>query len=45
MYFLLADRLQLGRLRDLIVALPRDDRWATVAGRRCAMTCTPRTPR
>ena len=26
-YFLLADRLQLGRLRDLIVALPRDDRW------------------
>jgi glutamate dehydrogenase len=31
-YFLLADRLQLCRLRDLIVALPRDDRWAT-AGR------------
>ena len=29
-YFLLADRLQLCRLRDLIVALPRDDRWATV---------------
>ena len=30
-YFLLADRLQLGRLRDLIVALPRDDRWTTAA--------------
>jgi glutamate dehydrogenase len=30
-YFLLADRLQLGRLRDLIVALPRDDRWSAVA--------------
>jgi len=30
-YFLLADRLQLGRLRDLIVALPRDDRWSSVA--------------
>jgi glutamate dehydrogenase len=29
-YFLLADRLQLCRLRDLVVALPRDDRWATV---------------
>jgi glutamate dehydrogenase len=29
-YFLLADKLQLCRLRDLIVALPRDDRWATV---------------
>jgi glutamate dehydrogenase len=29
-YFLLADRLQLCRLRDLIVALPRDDRWAAV---------------
>jgi glutamate dehydrogenase len=29
-YFLLAGRLQLCRLRDLIVALPRDDRWATV---------------
>jgi len=29
-YFLLADRLQLCRLRDLITALPRDDRWATV---------------
>jgi glutamate dehydrogenase len=30
-YFLLADRLQLGRLRDLIVALPREDRWSSVA--------------
>jgi glutamate dehydrogenase len=30
-YFLLADRLQLGRLRDLVVALPRDDRWTTAA--------------
>jgi glutamate dehydrogenase len=30
-YFALADRLQLGRLRDLIVALPRDDRWASMA--------------
>jgi glutamate dehydrogenase len=30
-YFRLADRLQLGRLRDLIVALPRDDRWSSVA--------------
>ncbi len=30
-YFLLADRLQLGRLRDLIVALPRDDRWSAAA--------------
>jgi glutamate dehydrogenase len=30
-YFLLAERLQLGRLRDLIVALPRDDRWSSVA--------------
>jgi glutamate dehydrogenase len=30
-YFLLADRLQLGRLRDLIVALPRDDRWSSAA--------------
>jgi glutamate dehydrogenase len=30
-YFLLADRLQLGRLRDLIVALPRDDRWSSVS--------------
>jgi glutamate dehydrogenase len=30
-YFALADRLQLGRLRDLIVALPREDRWASMA--------------
>jgi glutamate dehydrogenase len=30
-YFLLADRLQLGRLRDLITALPRDDRWSSAA--------------
>jgi glutamate dehydrogenase len=30
-YFTLADRLQLGRLRDLIVALPREDRWASMA--------------
>jgi glutamate dehydrogenase len=30
-YFAVADRLQLGRLRDLIVALPRDDRWASMA--------------
>jgi glutamate dehydrogenase len=30
-YFSLADRLQLGRLRDLIVALPREDRWASMA--------------
>lgn len=30
-YFTLADRLQLGRLRDLIVALPRDDRWTSMA--------------
>ena len=30
-YFALADRLQLGRLRDLIVALPREDRWSTMA--------------
>jgi glutamate dehydrogenase len=30
-YFLLAERLQLGRLRDLIVALPRDDRWSSAA--------------
>jgi glutamate dehydrogenase len=30
-YFALADRLQLGRLRDLIVALPREDRWETMA--------------
>ena len=30
-YFLLADRLQLGRLRDLIVALPREDRWSSAS--------------
>jgi glutamate dehydrogenase len=30
-YFMLADRLQLGRLRDLIVALPRDDRWSSAS--------------
>ncbi|HEX7163501.1 MAG TPA: NAD-glutamate dehydrogenase [Trebonia sp.] len=30
-YFLLADRLQLGRLRDLIVLLPRDDRWSSAS--------------
>ncbi|MBO0819595.1 MAG: NAD-glutamate dehydrogenase [Nocardiopsaceae bacterium] len=30
-YFTLADRLQLGRLRDLIVALPREDRWTSMA--------------
>jgi glutamate dehydrogenase len=30
-YFSLADRLQLGRLRDLIVALPREDRWSSMA--------------
>jgi glutamate dehydrogenase len=30
-YFALAERLQLGRLRDLIVALPREDRWASMA--------------
>jgi glutamate dehydrogenase len=30
-YFTLADRLQLGRLRDLVVALPREDRWASMA--------------
>ncbi len=30
-YFALADRLQLGRLRDLIVALPREDRWSSMA--------------
>jgi glutamate dehydrogenase len=30
-YFLLADRLQLGRLRDLIVVLPREDRWAAAS--------------
>jgi glutamate dehydrogenase len=30
-YFLLADRLQLGRLRDLITLLPRDDRWSSAS--------------
>src|SRR6266702_2566768 len=30
-YFDLAERLQIARLRDQIVALPRDDRWNTVA--------------
>jgi glutamate dehydrogenase len=30
-YFNLAGRLQIARLRDQIVALPRDDRWNTMA--------------
>jgi glutamate dehydrogenase len=30
-YFNLGGRLQIGRLRDQIVALPRDDRWNTMA--------------
>jgi glutamate dehydrogenase len=30
-YFDLADRLQISRLRDQIVALPRDDRWNSMA--------------
>jgi glutamate dehydrogenase len=30
-YFAVADRLQLDRLRDLIVALPREDRWSSMA--------------
>jgi glutamate dehydrogenase len=30
-YFDLAGRLQIARLRDQIVALPRDDRWNTIA--------------
>jgi glutamate dehydrogenase len=30
-YFDLADRLQTTRLRDQVVALPRDDRWNTMA--------------
>jgi glutamate dehydrogenase len=30
-YFQLAERLQLGRLRDLIVLLPREDRWASAS--------------
>jgi glutamate dehydrogenase len=30
-YFDLSDRLQISRLRDRITALPRDDRWSTMA--------------
>ena len=30
-YFLLAERLQIGRLRDLVTLLPRDDRWSSAA--------------
>ncbi len=30
-YFDLADRLQIARLRDRITALPRDDRWSSMA--------------
>jgi glutamate dehydrogenase len=30
-YFDLADRLQIARLRDMITALPRNDRWNTMA--------------
>jgi glutamate dehydrogenase len=30
-YFDLADRLQIARLRERIVALPRDDRWSSMA--------------
>ncbi|MBV9853615.1 MAG: NAD-glutamate dehydrogenase [Streptosporangiaceae bacterium] len=30
-YFALADRLQISRLRDRIVALPREDRWSSMA--------------
>jgi glutamate dehydrogenase len=30
-YFDLADRLQISRLRDRITALPREDRWGTMA--------------
>ncbi|HEX6522503.1 MAG TPA: NAD-glutamate dehydrogenase [Streptosporangiaceae bacterium] len=30
-YFDLADRLQIDRLRDRITALPREDRWSTMA--------------
>jgi glutamate dehydrogenase len=30
-YFVLADRLQIARLRDMITALPRQDRWTTMA--------------
>jgi glutamate dehydrogenase len=31
MYFDIADRLQITRLRDRITALPREDRWTTMA--------------
>jgi len=30
-YFDLSDRLQIARLRDRIIALPRDDRWSSMA--------------
>ncbi|GAA3759704.1 glutamate dehydrogenase [Spinactinospora alkalitolerans] len=30
-YFDLADQLQISRLRERIIALPRDDRWSTMA--------------
>ncbi|MEY9215374.1 NAD-glutamate dehydrogenase [Thermobifida halotolerans] len=30
-YFDLADQLQLSRLRERVIALPRDDRWSTMA--------------
>jgi glutamate dehydrogenase len=30
-YFDIADRLQIARLRDRIVSLPRDDRWSSMA--------------
>ncbi|RCV55916.1 NAD-glutamate dehydrogenase [Marinitenerispora sediminis] len=30
-YFHLADELQISRLRERIIALPRDDRWSTMA--------------
>jgi glutamate dehydrogenase len=30
-YFDLADRLQIARLRDRIITLPRDDRWSSMA--------------
>ncbi|WP_067963483.1 NAD-glutamate dehydrogenase [Nocardiopsis trehalosi] len=30
-YFDLADQLQISRLRERVIALPRDDRWATMA--------------
>ena len=48
-YFDLADRLQISRLRDRITALPRDDRWNTMArgraARRPVRRPTPRWPR